>query len=101
MDDPTNSQLTLVDIGSPAPQDENIILIFDRDDMSRTTLRIRGNHLPSYSVNTHDYTTTVYARDVLLATVTRRKFRRDQITFPGSMPMYLGSWLKAPILSTL
>ena len=97
---PTNSQLTLVDT-CPALPGENILLIFDRDDMKNTTLHIRGNHLPSYSVNTHDSTTSVYAGDVLLATITRRTFRPDQIKFPGSRPMNLGSWLRAPILSAL
>ncbi|KAH0828010.1 hypothetical protein J3R83DRAFT_3658 [Lanmaoa asiatica] len=96
-----DSQLTLIDTRSLTPPGDDITLIFDRDDMRNTTLRIRNDYLPSYLVDTHDNITTVYAGDALLATVTRRRFRRDQITFPGLRPMDLGGWLKAPILSPL
>lgn len=95
-----NSQLTLVNVPNPSPA-ENITLIFDRDDMMNTTLRIRSTYLPSYFVVTLDNTTTISTGDCLLATVTRRKFRPDQITFPGLPPMKVGSWLKAPSLSSL
>ncbi|KAF8557647.1 hypothetical protein OG21DRAFT_1520355 [Imleria badia] len=93
-----DSQLTLVHVPGPTPSKENIVLIFDRDDMMNTTLRIRGTYLPSYFVDTLDNTTTIRTGDYLLATFTRRKFRPDQITFPGHPPMKLGSWLKSPTL---
>ncbi|KAF8134501.1 hypothetical protein EV363DRAFT_1430055 [Boletus edulis] len=94
-----DSQLTLVDSLDPTPPEEDIILVFDDDgDVMNTTLRIRGADLPSYYVDTSKNTTTVWARDRLLATITRRTFRPDQITLPGLSPMNLGRWLKAPKL---
>lgn len=96
-----DSQLTLVDARGPTPSEDNIILTFDKDDMTKTTLRSCGSCFPSYSVDTRNNITTVCAGDSVLATVTRRALRRDQIAFPGLKPMNLGSWLKAPILSSL
>ncbi|KAG6375509.1 hypothetical protein JVT61DRAFT_3068 [Boletus reticuloceps] len=94
-----DSQLTLVDSLDPTPPEEDIILVFDDDDdVMNTTLRIRGADLPSYYVDTSKNTTTVWAGDRLLATITRRTFRPDQITLPGLSPMNLGRWLKAPKL---
>lgn len=93
-----DSQLTLVDSSTPA---ENIVLIFDRDDMLNTALRMHGKNIPSYTVNTLGNTTSIYAGDCLLATITRRMFRRDKIAFPGSKPVGLGSWLQAPVLLAL
>jgi len=95
-----DSQLTLVEFPIPTPE-ESIVFVFSRDDMTNTTLRIHGTSLPSYFVDTRDNVTTVCAGDCVLATVTRRMFRRDQITFPGLRPMNLGSWLKGPMLSSL
>lgn len=96
-----DSQLTLIDpCGSISPGD-NIVLIFDRDDMLDTVVHTLGDNLPSYAVNTIQNTTTVYAGGHLLATIRRRMFRRDQIIFPGSGSMNLNSWLKAPMLANL
>jgi hypothetical protein len=96
-----DSQLTLVDARGPTPSEDIIVLTFDRDDMTKTTLRSCGTYFPNYSVDTRNNVTTVCAGDCVLATVKRRTFRRDQITFPSLKPMNLGSWLKAPILSSL
>jgi len=79
------------------PPPEDTILVFD-DDVTNTTLRIRGADLPSYYVDTFKNTTALWAGDCLLATITRRTFRPDQITVPGFSPMNLGRWLKAPKL---
>ena len=94
-----DSQLTLVDARSPPSPEENVILTFDRDDMKNTTLRVHGADLPCYFVDTLNNITTICTGECLLATVTRRRFRSDQIGFPSMKPMSLGSWLKTPILS--
>lgn len=101
MKHPMDSQVTLVDSYGLTSSWENIVLIFDRDNMLSTALHVPGNSQPSYIVKTRQTTTTIYAEGYLLATITRRLFRRDQIRFPGLKPIPLGRWLKTPILSTL
>ncbi|KIJ63408.1 hypothetical protein HYDPIDRAFT_113414 [Hydnomerulius pinastri MD-312] len=95
-----DSQVTLVDPAVTDAAGGNIVLEFDRDDMKNATICIRGEHRPSYFVNTPDNRiTTIHAGDFLLATVERKTLRPDLITFRDSPPMNLSDWLKSPVLS--
>ena len=76
-----HSQLTLVNARGPPPSEENMILIFDRDDMTRTSLYICGNHLPSYFVNTLGDTTTIRSGNCLLATLRTENVDRIRLRF--------------------
>ncbi|EGN96461.1 hypothetical protein SERLA73DRAFT_162245 [Serpula lacrymans var. lacrymans S7.3] len=93
-----DSQVTLVDPAILALA--SIILDFDRDDMKRTTIRIRGatSTQPYYYVETtkSDSRTVVRTGDHVIATVERRDIFPDQITFKGSQSMNLSKWLKSP-----
>lgn len=97
-----NHQLTPVDPIIAAAAGGNIILVFDIDNMKDTVLRLRDDPRPRYFVHTTNNTqTTVHGGSQLLATVDRKTFRPDQITFPGGSPMNLSHWLKAPMWSSL
>jgi len=97
-----DSQVTLVDPAILALA--STILDFDRDDMKRTTIRIRGaaNTQPHYYVETtkSESRTVVRTGDQVVATIERREILPDQVTFKGSPSMSLSKWLKSPKITS-
>ncbi|KAH8100372.1 hypothetical protein BXZ70DRAFT_186945 [Cristinia sonorae] len=99
-----DTQLTLVDMTAPLPQREaRTVLLFSRDSLMNTTLRIRGTQSTVYVVKTNFKSTrTTVSRmipgsdqgAVEVARIDRNDIFPDKVTFEGFPSMKLNSWLK-------
>ncbi|KAH7924063.1 hypothetical protein BV22DRAFT_1035572, partial [Leucogyrophana mollusca] len=100
-----NSQITLV--APSTPTHASVTLEFERDVMTSTTITVRGNSTPCYSVDSAragtfkpNLKTVIREGDRVLASVERRDMLPDQLSLHGSPPMALSKWLKSPITSS-
>ncbi|KAL4075234.1 hypothetical protein V8B97DRAFT_2004770 [Scleroderma yunnanense] len=104
-----NSQVTLVDphssTNSAGAEKGVTYLDFDQNDMTNTTIRIRGSRVNNYVVRTTGKMTTIHrcrgdtGDDIVFVTIERRHLRPDLVTFMNAQSVNLSAWLKSPVLA--
>ncbi|KAH7924682.1 hypothetical protein BV22DRAFT_1090506 [Leucogyrophana mollusca] len=99
----SDPQVTL--IAPPASADAATTLDFERDAVTSTTIRARGNDSLFYSVESEragrfklvKARSVIREGDKVLATVHRREVLPDKLSLRGSAPLSLNKWLKSPM----
>ncbi|KAH7911101.1 hypothetical protein BJ138DRAFT_1007307 [Hygrophoropsis aurantiaca] len=81
-------------------------LEFERDVMTSTTITVRGEDAPRYSIKsrragalTPRLRTVVSEGDRVIVTIGRRDILPDQLIWEGSPPINISSWLKFPVMA--
>lgn len=81
------------------------VLIFDPDNMKKTTISLRGSNRPLYDVDTDKSLTHTYIRrssdNVPLASLERREIIPDKITLGGAPAVNVNKWLKSSRFTSL
>jgi len=99
-----DTQLTLVDLEAPLPErSARTVLLFTRDSLLNTTIRIRGTDSAVYVVKTNATSSrTVVSRMIpgseqgaaQVVRIDRNELFPDKITFGGFPTMKMSDWLK-------